>query len=123
MKATQGIPSLRAGVIGTGSIGPVHVEALCRLGVTVTAICDVANLATNAAVRLGIPEAFTDYRDLLRGSDGNAVHMTTPNRFGAEMSVAALCAGKRVVYEKRLAMDTRETDQIVKEVAAGAAGA
>ena len=30
---------LRAGIIGTGFIGPVHIEALKRLGVQVTAIC------------------------------------------------------------------------------------
>ena len=47
MSKTKSIPSLRAGVIGTGFIGPVNVEALRRLGVTVTAICDVADLAAH----------------------------------------------------------------------------
>jgi len=116
MKATHGIPSLRAGVIGTGFIGPVHIEALRRLGVTVTAICDVADLAANAAARLGIPRAFTDYRDLLACSDMDVVHITTPNRFHAEMSLAALRASKHVVCEKPLARNTRETAQVVKAV-------
>jgi predicted dehydrogenase len=116
MKATHGIPSLRAGVIGTGFIGPVHVEALRRLGVTVTAICDVGDLAANAAGRLGIPQAFTDYRDLVSCGDVDVVHITTPNRFHAEMSLAALRAGKHVVCEKPLAMNTRETAQVVKAV-------
>ena len=114
MKTTQGIPSLRAGVVGTGFIGPVHVEALRRLGVTVTAICDVADLAATVAVRLGIPQAFTDYRDLLARDDVDVVHITTPNRFHAEMSLAALRAGKHVVCEKPLAMNTSETAQVVK---------
>jgi predicted dehydrogenase len=30
---------LRAGIIGTGFIGPVHLEALKRLGVQVNALC------------------------------------------------------------------------------------
>ena len=30
---------LRAGIIWTGFIGPVHIEALKRLGVQVTAVC------------------------------------------------------------------------------------
>ncbi len=114
MKAAHGIASLRAGVIGTGFIGPVHVEALRRLGVSVNAICDVADLAVNAAARLGIPQAFTDYHDLLACDDVDVVHITTPNRFHAEMSLAALRAGKHVVCEKPLALNTRETARVVK---------
>jgi predicted dehydrogenase len=118
MKTTQSIHSLRAGVIGTGFIGPVHVEALRRLGVTVTAICDVADLAAKAAAKLAIPHAFADYRAILACSDVDVVHITTPNRFHCEMSLAALRAGKHVVCEKPLAMNTRETALVVKAVRA-----
>ena len=33
------VNELRAGVIGTGFIGPVHIEALQRNGIRVSAIC------------------------------------------------------------------------------------
>jgi predicted dehydrogenase len=118
MNTTRATPPLRAGVIGTGFIGPVHVEALRRLGVSVTAICDVAGLATQAAARLGIPQAFADYRELLACPDVDVVHITTPNRFHCEMSLAALHAGKHVVCEKPLARHTRETARIVRAVRA-----
>jgi len=62
MKKARPITSLRAGIIGTGFIGPVHVEALRRLGVIVTALCDKDTLAAKAAERLAIPRAFSDYR-------------------------------------------------------------
>lgn len=114
MQTKQNISPLRAGVIGTGFIGPVHVEALRRLGVTVTAICDVGSLATQAAHRLAIPQAFSDYRELLRSPDVDVIHITAPNRFHAEMALAALKTGKHVVCEKPLAMNTRETARIVK---------
>jgi len=114
MKRNPGIPSLKAGVIGTGFIGPVHVEALRRLGVTVTAICDVDDRGAKAAARLAIPHAFADYRDLLACPEVDVVHITTPNRFHCEMSLAALRAGKHVVCEKPLAMNTRETERIVQ---------
>ena len=114
MKPNQSIHCLRAGVIGTGFIGPVHVEALRRLGVTVTAICDVADLGAKAAARLGIPQAFPDFRDLLACPEVDVVHITTPNRFHCEMSLAALRAAKHVVCEKPLAMNTRETARIVQ---------
>ena len=105
---------IKAGIIGTGFIGPVHLEALRRLGVPVTALCDLPQRAKSAAERYGIPEAFGDYRELLRSPNVDVVHIASPNRFHAEMSLAALRAGKHVVCEKPLAMNTRETGQIVK---------
>src|SRR5512134_2176983 len=107
MKSDPSIPSLKAGVIGTGFIGPVHVEALRRLGVQVTALCDVPQRVRAAAERLAIPQAFGDYRALLGSADVDVVHVTAPNRYHAEMSLAALKAGKHVVCEKPLAMNTR----------------
>ena len=118
MNTTPSLQSLRAGVIGTGFIGPVHVEALRRLGVTVTAICDVADLGAKAATKLAIPQAFADYRAMLTCPDVDVVHITTPNRFHCEMSLAALRAGKHVVCEKPLAMNTRETALVVQAVRA-----
>ena len=106
---------IKAGIIGTGFIGPVHLEALRRLGIPVMALCDLPQRAKAAAERYGIPEAFGDYRELLRCPNVDVVHIASPNRFHAEMSLAALRAGKHVVCEKPLAMNTRETVQIVKQ--------
>ena len=106
--------TIKAGIIGTGFIGPVHLEALRRLGVPVTALCDLPERAKTAAESYGIAEAFGDYRELLRSPNVDVVHIASPNRFHSEMSLAALRAGKHVVCEKPLAMNTRETGQIVK---------
>ena len=105
---------LRAGVIGTGFIGPVHVEALRRLGISVTALCDLPDRVSAAAVRLGIPHAFSDYRQLLRSPDVDVVHITVPNRFHCEMALATLEIGKHCICEKPLAMNTAETQRIVR---------
>ena len=114
MSSSKQINQLRAGVIGTGFIGPVHIEALRRLGVRVTALCDVPERVSASAQKLGIEHAFSDYREMLRSPDVDVVHITAPNRFHCEMSLAALRAGKNVVCEKPLAMNTRETARIVK---------
>jgi predicted dehydrogenase len=50
----------RAGIIGTGFIAPVHVEALRRLGIQVTAICGSTASARAMAESLGIPEVYGD---------------------------------------------------------------
>ncbi len=117
MKTDTTVPaihSLRAGIIGTGFIGPVHMEALRRLGVRVTALCDTPDRVVAAAAKYGVPQGFGDYRDLLRSPDVDVVHIAAPNRFHCEMSQAALRADKHVVCEKPLAMDTRETARIAK---------
>jgi predicted dehydrogenase len=101
-------------VIGTGFIGPVHVEALRRLGVQVTALCDLPQQVKPAALKLGIPQTFTDYRELLRSDTVDVVHITAPNRFHREMALAAIAAGKHCICEKPLAMNSKESGEIRK---------
>ena len=114
MSTLQQISQLRAGVIGTGFIGPVHLEALRRLGVQVVGLCDLPQVVEAAAARHGVPRAFGDYREMLRSPEIDVVHVTVPNRFHCEMALAALQAGKHCICEKPLAMNTRETARIVK---------
>ena len=106
---------LRAGVIGTGFIGPVHIEALKRLGIQVVAVCDTDANAAAAAERFGIPNAIggLQYQRLVAHPDVDVVHVASPNRLHAEHSLAALAAGKHVVCEKPLAMTSEETAKIV----------
>ncbi|HVM46624.1 MAG TPA: Gfo/Idh/MocA family oxidoreductase [Candidatus Acidoferrum sp.] len=107
--------NLRAGVIGTGFIGPVHLEALRRIGVSVAALCDLPDRVKAAAQAWGIPEAFGDYHDLVRSANVDVVHITSPNRFHCEMALAASRAGKHVVCEKPLAMNARQAGSMVQE--------
>jgi len=105
----------RAGIIGTGFIGPVHIEALRRLGISVTGLCDLPDRVQGLAAKYGIPFAFSNYKEMLRSPEIDVVHITVPNRFHCEMALAAIRAGKHCVCEKPLAMNTRETAQIVAE--------
>ncbi|HXJ59290.1 MAG TPA: Gfo/Idh/MocA family oxidoreductase [Verrucomicrobiae bacterium] len=118
---SQSIPlhQLRAGVIGTGFIGPVHIEALQRLGVRVTAICGSTRNATSTAERWGIPEVYGDYdfRALYRSPQVDVVHITSPNKVHVQQSLAALAAGKHVVCEKPLGMTSKETARVVQTTA------
>ena len=107
---------IRAGVIGTGFIGPVHIEALKRLGVQVTAICGSTKSAKATADKWGIPEVYGnyDYEGLCRSANVDVVHITSPNKVHVEQSLAALAAGKHVVCEKPLGMNSRETAKVVR---------
>ena len=116
---TKPLHLLRAGVIGTGFIGPVHIEALKRLGVQVTAICGSTRNATATANRWGIPEIYGDYdfHAMYRSPNVDVVHITSPNKVHVKQSLAALAAGKHVICEKPLGMTSRETAQVVKAAA------
>ena len=111
----------RVAVIGAGFIGPVHVEGLRRAGATVTGILDMTpEKSRQAAARLGLARAYDSLEQLLDDREVQAVHITTPNRFHFEMASAALRAGKHVLCEKPLAMDSRESAELVR--LAGASG-
>lgn len=111
--------TLRAGVIGTGFIGPVHIEALKRLGIQVTAVCGSTASAEATARQWGIPEVYGNhnYRGLVHSPNVDVVHITSPNKVHVEQSLAALAAGKHVVCEKPLGMNTRETARLVAAAA------
>ena len=112
------LQQLRAGVIGTGFIGPVHIEALKRLGVQVTAICGSTKNARATAAKWGIPEVYGDYNchALFRSPNVDVVHITSPNKVHVEQALAALAAGKHVVCEKPLGMTAKETAKVVAAV-------
>ncbi len=107
---------LRGGIIGTGFIGPVHIEALKRLGIQVTAICGSTKNAKAMAELWGIPEVYGDYdyAAMYRSPNVDVVHITSPNKVHVEQSLAALKAGKHVICEKPLGMNAKETALIVK---------
>jgi predicted dehydrogenase len=108
----------RAGVIGSGFIGPVHIEALQRIGVRVTAIAG-SSRAKEVAAKWNIPHVFLNYDHaaLIQCPEVDVVHITSPNKEHASQALAALRAGKHVVCEKPMAMTTKESAAIVKESA------
>lgn len=107
---------IKAGIIGTGFIGPAHVEAVRRLGfVEMHALCEAnENLAKAKAAQLSIPKAYGSVEQFLADKEINVVHNCTPNHLHFEISKKILTAGKHVISEKPLAMTTAESKQLVK---------
>ena len=111
---------LKIAVVGVGFVGPVHVEALRRLGCAVVGVLDVTPERTRQAARdLAVPRAFTSYEEVLADAEVNCVHIATPNRLHYEQVSQALAAGKHVVVEKPLAMNSRETGRLVAQARKG----
>lgn len=109
---------IKAGIIGTGFIGPAHIEALRRLGfVEVAAVSERDQaLADRKAAELSIPKAYGDYKQLLADPEIQVVHNCTPNHLHFGVNCDIIAAGKHLISEKPLAMNSTESRELVKRV-------
>ena len=104
----------RAGVIGTGFVGGVHVEALRRLGyVDVVAISDNCNWMEKAE-EMSIPNHFCEYKEMIDEMDLDVVHICTPNNTHKEMALYAFEKGVHVVCEKPLCLSAEEAREMME---------
>jgi predicted dehydrogenase len=110
---------IRAAVVGTGFIGPVHVEALRRAGVYVLGILGSSlEKSRDAARTLGVRNAYADLEELLADKSVDVVHLASPNRLHFAQAKAVLESGRHCVCEKPLAMNSGESAKLVKIAAA-----
>ncbi len=110
---------LKIGIIGCGGIASgKHMPNLDKIDeVEMVAFCDIVEeRAVKAEGRFGARGAkiYTDYRELLKDESIDVVHVCTPNRSHAEITVAALEAGKHVMCEKPMAKTYAEAKQMLE---------
>nr|MDW8081415.1 Gfo/Idh/MocA family oxidoreductase [Candidatus Calescibacterium sp.] len=107
---------VQVGVIGTGFIGPAHVEAARRTCLAeVIAVADVnEEVARRKAQDLAVQSFFGHWRDLIQSDSVEVVHICTPNNLHYTMAKEALLAGKHVICEKPLAMNRKEAEELVE---------
>ena len=107
--------TIKAAIVGTGFIGPAHLEALRRIpNVEVVALVEVnQELADEKAKQLGIPRAYV-FADMLNQADIDVVHICTPNFLHYSQAKAVLEAKKHVICEKPLAISLAEAEDLVK---------
>jgi len=105
---------LTAAVIGTGFIGPVHIEGLKRAGVRVVGILGSSPAKSAAAAsKMNLLRGYASLEALLADDSVDVVHITSPNRHHFAQATAAIRAGKHVLCEKPLAMNSRESSELV----------
>jgi predicted dehydrogenase len=110
----MGADTVRAAVVGTGFIGMVHVEALRRLGVEVTGIVGSSPERVREKARsFPLPEPYESFEAMLADPRVDVVHITSPNDLHHPQAKAALQAGKHVVCEKPLGLDSAETGELL----------
>ena len=63
----------KVALIGGGFIGPVHAEALRRIGVHVAGLLDITpEKARPQAEKLGIPRVYSTIEEVLTGASANS---------------------------------------------------
>lgn len=107
---------LKVGIIGCGGIARQrHIPSFQNLShlVEIVAVQDInSTLAQNTARDFHIEHTFERYETLFEYVD--AVAICTPNKFHAEISIAALNAGVHVFCEKPMAMNQLECEQMIE---------
>ena len=112
------LDTIRVGIIGCGGIANgKHMPSLKKVpGVQMVAFCDIiVERAEKAAKQYGTPDAkvYEDYKELLEDKTIDVVHVCTPNRAHSFITVDALEAGKHVMCEKPMAINSAEAKKML----------
>ncbi len=109
---------VKVGIIGCGGIANgKHMPSLHAIpNVEMVAFCDIIEeRAVKAAKEYGTPDAkvYTDYKELLKDKEIEVVHVLTPNKSHANITVDALYADKHVMCEKPMAKTAADAKRMV----------
>src|SRR5271168_3946596 len=102
------------GLIGPGFVAEHHIDAVRRLGdVDVVALAGSSQeSAERKAKAYKVERAYGDYHALIADPDIQVIHNTTPNYLHLPVTMAALEAGKHVISDKPLALNSDEARRL-----------
>jgi predicted dehydrogenase len=116
---------LRIGMIGYGFMGRAHSNAYRRVNnffdleyePVLQAVCarDQAK-AREFADKWGYASIESDWHKLIERKDIDAIDICVPNNLHYDIAIAAAAAGKMILCEKPLSMDTKEGQKMVDAV-------
>ena len=106
---------VRFGIIGCGTIAPWHAGAINGLDeAELVACCDIIEeRAIKLSEDYGNPRVYTDYKELLKCEDIDAVCVCTPSGLHGEITIEAAKARKHVMCEKPLEITVPKIDAMI----------
>ncbi|MBL8888519.1 MAG: Gfo/Idh/MocA family oxidoreductase [Planctomycetaceae bacterium] len=116
---------LNIGLVGHGFMGRTHSNAYVSVNnffdldyrPVLKAVCGRDAAQTKAfADKWGYESIESDWRVLVKRPDIDAIDICTPNNLHKEIAIAAAEAGKMVLCEKPLSMNTAEGEQMCQAV-------
>jgi len=111
--------NIKMGLIGAGRMGKVFAHTLASnvAEVDLVAVADAgSDTSEEVAARFGIEHHYTDYLELLKREDINAVVIATPTSTHAQLIKDAAAAGKHIFSEKPLAQTLELCDEAIAAV-------
>ncbi len=109
--------SVCLGIIGTGLMASAHAQAFQQMektSCTLIAACDLkAEALAGFSHNFQIANTYSNVEDLLADPQLDAVSIITPDACHAQLSIAALEAGKHVLCEKPLALSYGDAQRMV----------
>jgi predicted dehydrogenase len=107
---------LNIGIVGVVHRGFDHVKEIHALPTAnIVALCDVdANHLVHGARYVTAAKTYVDFRDMLKHPELEAVVVSTPDHTHAQITAAALRAGKHVYCEKPLTHTVAEARAITE---------
>ena len=110
----DGMQKIGMGLIGPGFVAEHHIDAVRRLGdVDVVALAGSSQQsAEKKAKAYKVERAYGDYHALIADPDIQVIHNTTPNYLHLPVTLAALEAGKHVISDKPLALNSAEARRL-----------
>lgn len=107
---------VKYGIIGCGAIGQRrHIpECVANPDSKLVALSDPVKERVEELGKKYGAKAFTDYKEMIKSGDVDAVVVAGPNSLHASMSIDALNAGKHVLCEKPMATSREDAKAMIK---------
>ncbi len=107
--------TVKVGMIGAGFVSDIHAFAFKNFvpNAEVIAVASPQHAARFAEER-GIPNAFSDYREMLKLKELDVVTIAMPNYLHCQAAVDIAKAGKHIICEKPLCRTLEEADEMIE---------
>ena len=107
--------TLRAGVIGVGSMGRNHARAYASLeGVELAAVCDAETAAADKVASMYRCEVYSDYRSMLADGQIDLISVVVPTKYHYAVASEVIDHGVSVLIEKPIAATVAEGRALVE---------
>ena len=113
--------TIKVAMIGCGGNARGHMRRLLSIpGVKIVGLCDTSEASIGASCELdaAISKApvFSDYKQMLKQVDCDAVEISTPHTMHIDHIMAALNAGKHVLCEKPMVCTVADAKKVIRKV-------
>ena len=106
--------NVKLGIIGLGYIGQLHLRHSLKLpNAEVVAVADTSSKALDKAKTLGVKKTFTDYADLLKDPQVDAVLISLPTHLHLKCTQQAAEAKKDIFLEKPIAVTVDQAKEVI----------